>query len=193
MIKIGILLFENAEELDFVGPFETLAYINKLHPGSASVSLLAKTDAPVRAFNGLRVLPDQVISAETIYDVLIIPGGNGRHQAMFDPVYLDLIKRHASAGAVICSVCTGAFLLGEAGLLDGLRVTTHYTALDELRERYPIADVTGRRVERNGRIWLAAGISSGIDLSLQLLADLFSQEDSDLIARRLEYVPLSNS
>ncbi len=189
MINIGILLFPDVEELDFVGPYETISYINKLHPNSAIVELVAKDLKPVRAYNGLRVLPDAVISTEKCYDVLVIPGGQGRHQAMFDPEIINYVKRHAAHNAMLCSVCTGAFILGEAGLLVDLEATTHYTAIDELRQRYPRTCVVKKRVVQNGRIWLAAGISSGIDLSLQLISHLFSPEDSVLIAERLEYRP----
>ena len=111
MLTIGILIFPDAEELDFVGPFEVLSFVNKVRPDSSRVLFVAETADPVRAYNGMRVLPDTTLSACPQLDILVIPGGQGRRQAMKNPAILDFIKRQEPLASHITSVCTGSFLL----------------------------------------------------------------------------------
>mgnify|MGYP003608634247 CR=1 FL=1 len=94
MLTIGILIFPDAEELDFVGPFEVLSFVNKVRPDSSRVLFVAETADPVRAYNGMRVLPDTTLSACPQLDILVIPGGQGRRQAMKNPAILDFIKEN---------------------------------------------------------------------------------------------------
>ena len=192
MYDIGILVFDEVEELDFVGPFETLSSVEKIDSDSIKVTLIAKSLDPVKASNGLRVLPDKILSDDDRYDVLIVPGGQGRKQAMKDEELLDFIKDQVEDLDHLCSVCTGAFILAEAGILNGLKATTHKSALDELKHNYPDIQVLEKRVVKNGTdpdIWTAAGISSGIDMSLELIRVLFDEDMKDRIAERLEYEP----
>lgn len=175
------------EELDFVGPFEALAYINKLIPQSARVSIIAKTKEAVRCYNGLRVLPDITMAEAPYCDVLLIPGGQGRHQAMYDSELISFVKAQANHTRYLCSVCTGSFVLGEAGLLKGRKATSHYSALPELASRYPDTTVLKERVVDQGDVLTAAGISSGIDLAFLLIAKLFGREYADQVAERMEY------
>ena len=189
MLEVGIVVFNKVEELDFIGPFETISYLNKLHPNAVTVKLVAESLNPVRAFNGLNFIPDATFCCEHQYDIVIVPGGAGRKQAMFNKSILDFIKRQAPQAKYICSVCTGAFILAETGLVDGLTATTHYTALEELAANYKNITVLPKRVIKNDKYWFAAGISSGIDLSLELIKEIFSEKDQMEIAQRLEYTP----
>ena len=111
MISVGILVFPNVEELDFVGPFEVLSYVNKIQPASTKVCLVAETRGPIRAFNGLKFIPDYTLTTCLRLDVLIIPGGQGRHVAMHNPHIKDFILQQAQQAKYLASVCTGAFLL----------------------------------------------------------------------------------
>jgi len=190
MYKIAIIVFPDAEELDVVGPYETIASLDKIEPGSVEVDLVAESLEPVKFFNGLRVLPDKTFFLDEQYDILIVPGGDGRKEAMYDDTVHDFLKEQSDGLLYICSVCTGAFVLAEAGILDGLKATTHRSALEELTHSYPEITVKDERVVKNEtdpQVWTAAGISSGIDLALELIGELFSEEVRDTVARRLEY------
>lgn len=190
MYKIAIMVFPDAEELDFVGPFETLASVDKLYPNSVKVELVGKSLDPVKGSNGLSVLPDRTFSENEQYDILIIPGGQGRKKAMYDEEVLKFVKDQMNGLSFLCSVCTGAFVLAEAGVINGLKATTHHTALDELQRYYPDVEVLEKRVVKNDtepKIWLAGGVSSGIDLSLELIGELFDDDLRKDVAKRLEY------
>ncbi len=184
-MKVGVLIFDGVEELDFVGPWEVLSYANKLRPDSLEM-LLVGTHSPVRAFNGLRVIPDVTIDNCPQLDILVVPGGKGRMQEMRNQVTLEYIRAQYPGLRMLASVCTGAFLLAEANLLAGKRATTHYTALEELKGYHSI-EVREERITRSGNILCAAGVSSGMDLALYLLGELFGPEMPREVAKRIEY------
>src|SRR6056297_2362936 len=108
MYKIGILVFNDVEELDFIGPFETLSYINKLQPDTAEVFLVSETMSMITAFNGLKFLPDTTIDHKRKYDILIVPGGHGRHKAMYNGKIKSFINTQLDNLEYLCSVCTGS-------------------------------------------------------------------------------------
>lgn len=185
MINIGILIFPQVEELDFVGPYEVLSYINKIRPGSTKVLLVAETPEPVAAFNGMRIIPDTTLAACPSLDVIVAPGGKGRLAAMKNPVVLEFLRSRQAAAKYVASVCTGAFLLAEAGLLAGGKATTYHTAFAELAA-YSV-EVVQAKVVHAGGIVTAAGVSSGIELGFYLLRLLFGTELAQEVARRIEY------
>lgn len=186
MITIGILLFPNVEEMDFIGPFEVLSYINKLKPDSTRICLLAPNSAPIVCANGLRVLPDMAIAAAPNFDVLVVPGGQGRRQAMHQPEMLQFIRQQAATATYVTSVCTGAFLLAEAGLLTGKKATTYHAARAELAA-YPNISVETKKVVQDGAVITAAGVTSGLELGFHLLQELFSPALAQEVARKIEY------
>lgn len=185
LINIGILIFADVEELDFVGPFEVLSYINKIVPGSTKVLLIAEQTETVRAFNGLRVIPDFAIEDCPDLDVLVVPGGKGRMTAMKNQTLLDFIKEKQNTSRIIASVCTGAFLLAEAGLLYGKRATTYHTAFDELAA-YGVL-VEKAKVVQDGAIISAGGVSSGLELGFYLLRAFFGVTLAQEVAGKIEY------
>ena len=185
MIKIGILLFPQVEELDFVAPFEVLNYINKLKPGSTHVMLVAETTEPVTAFNGLKVIPDITFTQAPQFDIIVIPGGKGRIAAMKDPVIRQFVLTQSAQTIYTTSVCTGAFILAEAGLLTNKKATTYHTALNELAA-YSV-DVQQQKVVHDGKIITAAGVSSGLELGLYVLKLLFGTELAQEVADKIEY------
>ena len=185
MLTAGILLFPQVEELDFIGPFEVLSYLNKLKPNTLSIQLIAKSDSPLTAFNGLRLLPDTTITKCPPLDLLVVPGGKGRLQAMKDPQLINFIQAQARTARFITSVCTGAFLLAEAGLLSNKKATTYHTAFAELAA-YGV-QVQNTKVVRDGRIITAAGVSSGLELGFCLLRELFGTETAQEVAQKIEY------
>lgn len=185
MITIGILIFPQVEELDFVGPYEVLSYINKVCPESTKVLLVAETAEPVTAFNGLRIIPDATLDDCPPLDIVLAPGGKGRMAAMKNPAILAFIRRQRQNARLVASVCTGAFLLATAGLLAGKTATTYHTAFAEL-EGYGV-QVVAKKVVRDGDIVTAGGVSSGLELGFFLLRELFGADLSQEVANKIEY------
>lgn len=185
MLTAGILLFPQVEELDFIGPFEVLSYVNKLNPESLSVQLIAESTSPLTAFNGLRFFPDTTLQECPPLDLLVIPGGKGRLTAMKNLRLINFIQSQASSARFIASVCTGAFLLAEAGLLSEKKATTYHTAFAELAA-YGV-QVQHAKVVRDGNIITAAGVSSGLELGFYLLRELFGADTAQAVADKIEY------
>jgi transcriptional regulator GlxA family with amidase domain len=169
---VAILVFDDVEVLDFCGPFEAFSvagFREKLRP--FAVHLVAERKDVVAARNGLKVLPDHDLAAAPASDIVVVPGGPGARPAAQNLAILDWLRGRVAAGSTILSVCTGALVLGRAGLLDGLRVTTHHGAIDELRAAAPNAVVDpSRRYHTHERMVVAAGVASGIDGALELVA-----------------------
>lgn len=185
MITIGILIYPQVEELDFVGPFEVLSYINKVRPDSTKVMLVAENADPIRAFNGMRVIPDTTMQDCPALDVLVVPGGKGRVVAMKNPVIQDFIHKQMIGAQFVTSVCTGAFLLAEAGLLSCKKATTYHTAFAEL-EAYSV-QVLSKKVVQDGKIITAGGVSSGLELGLYVLKQLYGLAIAQEVAAKIEY------
>ncbi|QDU64505.1 Isonitrile hydratase [Planctomycetes bacterium Pan216] len=186
---VMIFLFEDVEVLDFCGPFEVFSVANELAPTDVfRVVTVAAQLRPVRARNGLSVNPDLDIAGCPVPDLLIIPGGKGTRPLVNQPATIEWIRRMSQSAERMASVCTGALLLGKAGLLDGLTVTTHHRALDLLREIAPSSTaVADRRFVDNGRIITSGGIAAGIDMSLYLVESLEGLELAKRTAEHMEY------
>jgi transcriptional regulator GlxA family with amidase domain len=188
-LRVQVLLFDDVEVLDFAGPFEVFG-VTGLRPGPAPfhVETVGLTAAAIRARNGLQVQPSLALDDARPCDVLVIPGGYGTRREMHNGVVLEWIRRQAESAKVVLSVCTGALLLGRAGLLDGLDATTHHVAFDELAAAAPSARVhPGRRVVDNGHVVTSAGISAGIDASLHVVARLLGRSVAEETAAYMEY------
>jgi transcriptional regulator GlxA family with amidase domain len=175
---VGIVLFDDVEVLDFAGPYEVCA--GTLDPAGApyvDVVTIAPT-AEVVCRGGLRVLPSHAFEDCPTLDALIVPGGPGADErtSVQDEAILPFLRDVARTTPTVASVCTGAFLLGRAGLLDGRRATTHTGAIDALRAEFPLIDVVAEKVVDEGSIVTAAGVSSGIDLTLHLFERWFGEE-----------------
>ena len=184
-MRVGILLFDGVEELDAVGVYEVLAKAKQLHP---QLDLVVRTRArkeTITAALGMKFLAHEVRPDFEDLDLLIVPGGPGRQEVVKEPGLLEAILAFGTEKP-IASVCTGAAILKEAGLLAGRRVTTHHAARDELRD---VATVVDDRVVEDDRITTAGGVSASIDLGLHLLRKYFDQELAEEVATRIEYVP----
>jgi len=186
MVTIGILIFPQVEELDFVGPFEVLSYVNKIQPSSTKVLLVTETVGPICAFNGMKVIPDTTLQDCPVLDILIVPGGKGRFAAMKNIPFIEFIQQQMTTASYVTSVCTGALLLAEAGLLTGKKATTYHTAFSEL-ESYGV-QVISSKVVRDEKIITAGGVSSGLELGFYLLKQLFGSSLSQEVARKIEYI-----
>jgi len=185
MITIGIVIFPNVEELDFIAPFEVLSYINKIAPNSTKVMLITPSLEPVQAFNGLKILPDASFESAPALDILLFPGGQGRIEWMKKPSMRAFIEARHNEATYLTSVCTGAFFLAEAGLLLGKEATTYHSAFDELAT-YGV-NVVSSKVVHDGKIITAAGVSSGLELGFYLLRELFGVKLAQEVAQKIEY------
>lgn len=187
--NVAILLFPEVEVLDFAGPFEVFAVTDELgNYETFNVYTVADSPASVRARNGLMVVPDYMLESAPKPAVLIVPGGIGTRRLLEQPRVLDWVRAKSAAAEITMSVCTGAIVLGKAGLLDGLRATTHHECFDLLREHAPRAQIVeDERFTDNGRILTAAGISAGIDCSLHVVERLIGADAAAKTARYMEY------
>ncbi|HWA31682.1 MAG TPA: DJ-1/PfpI family protein [Rhizomicrobium sp.] len=194
-LKIGFLLFNDAEELDFVGPWEVVTMANEVAGYSDKSKpfeplMIAKTMEPVRCRKGMRVLPDATLTTCGKLDIILIPGGQGTRTEVKNEVLLDWIAKTAPQCRWITSVCTGALLLTAAGPAKGKRVTTHWGFVDQLRARNEAAEVLENvRYARDGNVVTAAGVSAGIDMALWLVGQIESPEFARNVQRAMEYDP----
>ena len=188
---IGIVLFHGAEELDWAGPWEVLTSWRDMFPERGiEVVTLSRFAGPVTCAKGLRVLPDHDWVTCPPIDVLVYPGGRGTRRDMKDEQILQWVRNVAATSSLVTSVCTGALVLGAAGLLDHRPATTHWAAFDELAALgRPIEPRPDDRFVDDGEIVTAAGVSAGIDMALHLVARLGSTEDAKRVKRAIQYEP----
>ncbi len=191
MIKrnLAILIFDDVEVLDFAGPFEVFAVTSELNNYEPfNVFLVAESQRTYKAVNGLQVVPDYEISNCPNPDILVVPGGVGTRTQMNNQKLITWIQKVSEQAELVMSICTGARLLAKAGLLDGLEITTHHEAYDELRQLVPTAIVNERkRFVDQGKIITTGGISAGIDGSLYVVNKLLGREIAQKTAIYLEY------
>jgi transcriptional regulator GlxA family with amidase domain len=193
--NIGILVFDDAEELDFVGPYEVFTMVNEVshREGNArphEVMLVAERETPVRCAKGMLVVPHRTIADCPRLDVILIPGGQGTRREVKNEALLAWIARTAASCTWVTSVCTGALLLTAAGPAKGKRVTTHWGFVEQLRARGEAAEVLERiRYARDGNLVTAAGVSAGIDMALWLVGQMHSPERARAVQRAMEYDP----
>jgi cyclohexyl-isocyanide hydratase len=181
-LHIGLLVFPGVQQLDLTGPYEVLASL----PGAA-MHLAGRALDPVRSATGLELRPTVTYVDCPALDVLCVPGGIGVNALMRDPVTLDFVRRQAKQARYVTSVCTGALVLGAAGLLRGKRATTHWASHDFL-ERFGAIPVK-ERVVRDGNLFTGGGVTAGIDFALTLAAELAGRETAEAIQLELEYAP----
>jgi transcriptional regulator GlxA family with amidase domain len=188
-ITTGILLFDDAEELDFAGPWEVFTNAARKEQGDRVVTI-APAPGPVRCAKGLRVLPDHGFEDAPALDVVLVPGGQGTRREIDNPVVIDWLRKTSERCRFVTSVCTGSLLLVGAGLAQGKRVTTHWAFLDALRQRGGGATVVdGVRYVRDGNLVTAAGVSAGIDMSLWLVGQLYDVTHARNVQRVMQYDP----
>ncbi|HTT97931.1 MAG TPA: DJ-1/PfpI family protein [Rhizomicrobium sp.] len=194
-LKIGILIFDDVEELDFVGPWEVFTMGNEMakrsgQPAPHEVFLIAEKDAPVRCAKGMRVLPDTTTGNCGALDVLLVPGGQGTRREVNNAALLGWIAKVSTGAKWITSVCTGAMLLTAAGPAKGKKVTTHWAFVETLRARNEASEVLSNyRYVRDGNVVTAAGVSAGIDMALWLTGAWHGPDFARLVQRGMEYDP----
>jgi transcriptional regulator GlxA family with amidase domain len=192
--RIGIVLFEDIEVLDFCGPFEVFS-VTRLNEerrreerSPFDVLLVAENPGPVTTTGGMKVLPHYTFADCPHLDIVLAPGGWGTRKELKNPIMLEWLRGRAAEVETVTAVCTGAMLLGAAGLLDGLHATTHWRSLDWMRESFPAVMVEyGKHFVMDGRVFTSAGISAGIDMSLRVVARYFGERTARATARHMEY------
>lgn len=180
--QIGMLLFPALTQIDLTEPYEVFSRIP-----AKTIHVVAKTLDPVRSERGLMLVPTVTWAACPPLDVLVVPGGPGQHHAMHDEVLLDFLQRQAAQAKYVTSICTGALLLGAAGLLDGYQATTHWLSMP-LLELYGAIPVERRVVVDRNRV-TASGCTAGLDFALTLTAMLAGNAVAQQIQLQLEYCP----
>jgi transcriptional regulator GlxA family with amidase domain len=190
-LRIGILIFDDAEELDFVGPYEVFTMARQLKADGSEVLLVAERDAPVTCAKGMRVLPHATTADCGKLDILLVPGGQGTRREVENTALLRWIADTAKTATWITSVCTGAMLLTAAGPAKGKQVTTHWAFVETLRARNEAAQVLEHfRYVQDGNVVTSAGVSAGIDMALWLVGQIHDIPFARAVQRGMEYDPL---
>lgn len=184
--NVAVIVFPEVEELDFAGVWEALAATQHLareeHFLNRTVSV---TLGPVRCAHGLTILPDEDFTDLSKYDVMVVPGGPGIQHALGSERLLNEVRKAYESGKLVCSVCTGAFILAKAGILQGKEATTYHTNLEGL-SKYGAIPVK-RRVVVEGKIVTGAGVSASIDVGLQIIEIFMGKEVAKEVAELIEY------
>jgi cyclohexyl-isocyanide hydratase len=182
-LNVGFVLFPDLTQLDFTGPLQVLSRL----PG-AKIHIVAKTRDPVPSDCGLGLVPTATFADCPKLDLICVPGGTGSvARAMADRDTVDFVRRQAEGARYVTSVCTGAFVLGAAGLLQGRKATTHWGFTDLL----PLVGATHEkaRVVRDGNVFTAGGVTSGIDFGLHIAAEVAGEDVARAIQLTIEYDP----
>jgi transcriptional regulator GlxA family with amidase domain len=187
-MNFGFLLFPELEELDLVGPWEIVNVWSKYAGGPEVCLTVSQGGGEVVCAKGLRMIADYSFADCPPLDYLLIPGGQGTRQEVGNTALLEFVRKQAKSCREVLSVCTGAFILQAAGLLEGKRATTHWGSLDRLRA-FKDVSVDERRFVRDGHVWTAAGVSAGIDLALALIAEEAGEEAAGKVQLYAEYYP----
>ena len=193
MTTFGMLLFDGAEELDFVGPWEviTASAMVQVQAGQPADTVVTVAEQPgtIRCAKGLRVVPDHTIDDHPPLDVLLVPGGMGTRREVSNATVIDWIDATARSASWVTSVCTGALLLHEAGPARGKRVATHYAFEDTLEARGDVTVVRDARYVVDGNLVTSQGVSAGIDMALWLIGRLYGPAHARTVRRYIQYEP----
>lgn len=192
--RVGILIYEEVEVLDFCGPFEVFSVTRanedkrRDEPSPFQPLLVAENMQPVTATGGMQVLPHHSMADCPRLDILLVPGGWGFRHHMMNSVLLGWLRDRATQAETLTAVCTGAMLLSSAGLLDGVQATTHWRFLDSMRDSFPAVKVKyDKHFVKDGRVFTSAGISAGIDMSLKVVEHYLGEPIARATARHMEY------
>ncbi|MBV8386847.1 MAG: AraC family transcriptional regulator, partial [Acidimicrobiia bacterium] len=182
MRRVVIVAFPDVQSLDVTGPAEVFAA-----GGGYRVEVVAPTAGVVRASSGIALWADRALAdVRGPTDTLVVAGGAGTREVMADETFVSAIRRLAPKCRRVSSVCSGAFVLAAAGLLDGRRATTHWGWCDLLAESFPTVTVEPDRIfVRDGDVWTSAGVTAGIDLALAMVEDDCGRDVALAVARRL--------
>lgn len=198
--RLGIVVFDDIEVLDFCGPFEVFSVtrlneeLRREQVSPFEIALIAQHEKTIVTTGGMKVIPDVTFSNAPALDILVVPGGWGTRREMHNEVMLDFVRQQAATVETLASVCTGALILGNAGLLNGLRATTHWRSLEMMQQLFPQVTVdTSSHVVSQGKVITSAGISAGIEMALQIVAQYYGESVARSTARHMEYTYPENN
>lgn len=189
MRKVGILIFDKIEVLDFAGPFEVFSVSyddagNKLY----DAQLIAEEDRIIKARNNFLVQPNLTIDTDEKFDIMVVPGGFGTRTLMHNEAIKKWLQKQFNQVELMLSVCTGSLVLATTGLLGGLSATTHHAAMKELEAVAPNTTIiSNTKYVDNGKVVTAAGISAGIEMALHIVARHHGIEQARKTANYMEY------
>ena len=189
-MNFGVLVFNEAEELDFIGPWEMLTMWSKHAKGPEKCLVVAEGLAPIVCAKGLSINPHVSFATCPALDYLLVPGGQGTRREVSNRVLIEFVAAQARTCKAVLSVCTGAFILHAAGLLGGKKATTHWNSLQRLRALGDVKVVEERFVQ-DGQVWSSAGVSAGTDLMLAFIASVAGHEAAGKVQFAAEYYPSS--
>ena len=192
--RVGIVLFEDIEVLDFCGPFEVFSVVRlnedkrREEPSPFDVSLVAEHPEPVTTTGNMQVIPHYTFDNCPPLHILVVPGGWGTRKELNNPNMLEWLRVRAAEVETLTSVCTGSMLLGFAGLLNGRHATTHWRSLNWMRDAFPEVTVEfEKHVVEDDSVVTSAGISAGIDMALKVVSRYFGENIARATARHMEY------
>jgi transcriptional regulator GlxA family with amidase domain len=189
--QVAILLFDDVELLDFAGPFEVFSSVRTSDNKRTSlmdVFAVAEKRGAIRCRNGLIVQPAYTLEDCPPADILLVPGGFGTDAAAKSQPIIRWLQERSASAELVTSVCTGSFVLAQAGLLDGQSATTYWSSVPRLQEQFPCLKAQpGARWVDNGQTITAAGVSAGIDMALHIVQRLYGAEVAQATARGIEY------
>lgn len=192
--RVGIVVFDEVEVLDFCGPFEVFSAVRldedkrRETDSPFKVVLVAENGGTIRTTGGMKVAADCSFADCPPLDILCVPGGWGTRRELHSPVMLDFLRTRAAKAELVTSVCTGSMLLGFAGLLEGRLATTHWRSLDWMAKSFPeTAVVRDQHVVIDANLFTSAGISAGIDMALKVVARCCGEPVARATARHMEY------
>ncbi|WP_340201792.1 DJ-1/PfpI family protein [Ascidiimonas sp. W6] len=188
-LNVAIFIFEEAEVLDFAGPFEVFAVASELYDHTLfNVFTLAKTKDPIRAVNGLSVNPDHTFETAPEIHILIVAGGNGTNALIKDKALMDKVKKVHASTKYTASICSGSRVLAVIGVLEGMPYCTHHQVYDDMATLVPSGSPQkSMRYTGSGKIYTSGGISAGIDLSFHLVEKIYGKEVVQQTANYMEY------
>ena len=192
--RVGIVIYEDVEVLDFCGPFEVFSVTRlneekRREESSPFLPLLvAETTATITTTGGMQVVPHHSLESCPHLDIVLVAGGWGFRHHMNNAVLHQWLRDRASRAETLTAVCTGSMLLGSAGLLEGRSATTHWRFLDAMRDAFPTVAVSyDKHFVEDGNLHTSAGISAGIDMSLKVVEHYFGEAVARATARHMEY------
>lgn len=187
-MNFGIVIFDQAEELDVVGPWEMVTMWSRFADGPEECLLVAENPGPVTCAKGMSVNPHTTFAECPPLDYLLVPGGEGTRREVSNPEMLSFVSTQAKSARAVLSVCTGSFVLHAASLLSGKRATTHWGSLDRLRALGDV-EVQEQRYVQDGTVWSSAGVSAGTDMVLAFIAEVAGEEAAGKVQFGAEYYP----
>jgi len=187
--NVAFILFPGAEELDFAGPWEVYTMTNAIVPDAVRAYVVSEDGGTVACAKGMRVEADYSFANAPKADVVVVPGGLATRQEVDNPAIIEFIRAQDATSELTTSVCTGALLLERAGLLAGLKATTHWLAIDELKAKPGLEVLENTRWVDNGKVITSSGVSAGIDAALYAVGRLWGEDTARRVQRAMEYDP----